>query len=357
MGIVWGIADLVRSLYNFNHTNKFIIYLRYNLYKILYPLGSFIEVYGLINFINNLFINTLIISIYLYGLPVLMTHINKNEIALQISQKLNEYKENIESIDNIEKNNINNYKIIKFKNKEYILYNYNYELFYKKYNNDVNKRFIYKDNVLIDLGKQINWRTVYIIEYLGGLIFFPYIINNYSDYGVKLWILHYIKRIFESIYIHKFSKNTMPITNLFKNCIYYWMTSIYLSYTTITYNYNIFNINIFIKYIIIFLWFISQILNFNCHYIQSYSRKNNEYVLLNNGLFKYVCCPNYSTEIFCWFCFALLSDNYYTFLTRITFMSIGFIQMYIWAKKKHIRNKKLFGNDYKIQYLLFYNII
>ena len=40
--------------------------------------------------------------------------------------------------------------------------------------------------------------------------------------AVIAWVLHYAKRLFETFFVHKFSHGTMPITNLYKNCTYYW---------------------------------------------------------------------------------------------------------------------------------------
>ena len=49
--------------------------------------------------------------------------------------------------------------------------------------------------------------------------------------AVFAWTLHYAKRLFETFFVHKFSHGTMPLTNLFKNCIYYWGYTLFVGYS------------------------------------------------------------------------------------------------------------------------------
>ena len=41
--------------------------------------------------------------------------------------------------------------------------------------------------------------------------------------GLVLVIGHYLKREIETIFVHRFSAETMPLGNLFKNCAHYWI--------------------------------------------------------------------------------------------------------------------------------------
>ncbi|KAF0989671.1 hypothetical protein HZS_2824 [Henneguya salminicola] len=87
----------------------------------------------------------------------------------------------------------------------------------------------------VDLGLQIGYQSTYVLEYLAALV--PYLlfyINfekkrttgiGYSAanerFAVFCWASHFVKRIYESLFVHKFSRNSMPLSNLFRNLIYY----------------------------------------------------------------------------------------------------------------------------------------
>lgn len=91
-----------------------------------------------------------------------------------------------------------------------------------------------KTLIFKDLGVQLSWRLVYVIEYAGPLLICPLLFMFPSVfYGVEhsvghhqlvcmsLILLHFSKRVFESLFIHRFSSATMPFANLFVNCGYY----------------------------------------------------------------------------------------------------------------------------------------
>ncbi|KAI7560879.1 hypothetical protein KC346_g22449, partial [Hortaea werneckii] len=88
-----------------------------------------------------------------------------------------------------------------------------------------------------DLGPQIAWRTVFVIEYLGPLLIHPlfYYLRPYIYKGVNAEpsllqtvscitiTLHFLKRELETLFVHRFSNATMPARNIFKNSFHYWV--------------------------------------------------------------------------------------------------------------------------------------
>ncbi|XP_064284273.1 very-long-chain enoyl-CoA reductase-like isoform X4 [Passer domesticus] len=98
-----------------------------------------------------------------------------------------------------------------------------------------------------DLGPQIGWTTVFLIEYTGPLfIYFVFYFRMTFVYGlderftssphpvVNLACIchsfHYIKRLIETVFVHRFSRGTMPLRNIVKNCLYYWGFAAWLAY-------------------------------------------------------------------------------------------------------------------------------
>ena len=92
-----------------------------------------------------------------------------------------------------------------------------------------------------DLGMQISWRLVFVIEYLGPILTFcffysqPSFIYGKSAVGARpterdlctqqlaFWLVigHYAKRELESAFVHRFSNATMPFNRIFINSSHY----------------------------------------------------------------------------------------------------------------------------------------
>lgn len=91
-----------------------------------------------------------------------------------------------------------------------------------------------------NLGPQVKWRTVFLVEYSSPLFIYLFIwVLRQPKIALKLditpitsdvylrrvamfcWIGHYVKRLLETIFIHRFSHATMPLRNLFINTTFY----------------------------------------------------------------------------------------------------------------------------------------
>merc|ERR1711962_1946830 len=96
-----------------------------------------------------------------------------------------------------------------------------------------------------DRGRQIGWKTVFLAEYAGPLLVYlwfykrPWLaygeatVNQIPDVvhlAAACWTFHYAKRLLETMFVHRFSNATMPLTNLGKNCTYYWGFAAYIAY-------------------------------------------------------------------------------------------------------------------------------
>lgn len=222
-----------------------------------------------------------------------------------------------------------------------------------------------------DLGPQIAWRTVFIIEYFGPILIHPIFYLFSSIYGqgsfththtqfvaYLLVLLHFLKREYETVFVHKFSNATMPVFNIFKNSSHYWILSgfnlsffIYGPTTDDSSSVRklLFYVNDFpdyVNYTLAGLWLFAEISNLATHLnlasLRSASNTKN-YVIPYGYGFDWVSCPNYFFESLSWLFYALLVGNWSSWV----FLTIATGQMWLWAIKKHKRYLKTFGDDYK----------
>ncbi|KIM22086.1 hypothetical protein M408DRAFT_333089 [Serendipita vermifera MAFF 305830] len=87
---------------------------------------------------------------------------------------------------------------------------------------------------LKDLGPQASWTTVFVIEYAGPL-FIHFLVYNYFPWIVQfkkskmqifaywMFMLHFLKRELETLFVHRFSHATMPAMYIIRNSAHYWL--------------------------------------------------------------------------------------------------------------------------------------
>lgn len=210
-----------------------------------------------------------------------------------------------------------------------------------------------------DLGPQIGYRTVFVLEYLGPMVFVMlYYLRPALLYGEKAastpynwvahlavisWIAHFAKREFETFFIHKFSRPTMPLSNIFKNCAYYWTFGAVIGYPLCSPNFQAPSEQLVYVGFAIFL--VSEIGNLICHIMLSNMRPkegSQQRDIPRGFLFEVVACPNYTFEVASWVGFSIMTMLPMSYL----FTLVGFLQMADWAQKKHRGYKKQFPDEY-----------
>lgn len=166
--------------------------------------------------------------------------------------------------------------------------------------------------------------------------------------ALVLIIIHFLKREYETLFIHRFSNDTMPFRNLPKNCAHYWILSgALMAYFLYQPGFNggiLGGIKGDLMYPVLGLWFYAEVSNMITHMILADLRPPGSKVRkipFGYG-FTYVSCPNYFYECLAWFSVALLTGS----LACYFFFAVSFGQMYLWAVKKHKRYLKEFGDKY-----------
>ncbi|TQD85176.1 hypothetical protein C1H46_029264 [Malus baccata] len=212
------------------------------------------------------------------------------------------------------------------------------------------------DNLTVvfkDLGPQVSYRTLFFFEYLGPLILYPIfyyfpvydylgfkgdrVIHPVQTYALYYWCFHYFKRIMETFFVHRFSHATSPLSNVFRNCAYYWSFGAFIAYYL---NHPLYTPVSDLQMKIGFgIGIICQISNFYCHILLRNLRSpdgNGGYQIPRGFLFNIVTCANYTTEIYQWLGFNIATQTVAGYIFLIVAASI----MTNWALAKHRRLKK-----------------
>lgn len=222
-----------------------------------------------------------------------------------------------------------------------------------------------KDNAALifkDLGVQISWRLVFVLEYSGPIFFFclfyffPGLVYSLPDGVVPkrqttqilaLWLVvfHFVKREMETLFVHRFSNATMPIIRVPLNCGHYWIL------LGVAVGYFVFHPQYtspwradqpLVPYLLATAMMLFEFLNFQTHLVlRSLRPRGTKARGIPNGWgFQMVSCANYWWETLAWLCFCLLVQC----ATGWFFLFVAFAQMVDWALKRHRNYRKQFDN-------------
>lgn len=202
---------------------------------------------------------------------------------------------------------------------------------------------------------------MFLVEYFGPILIHaavvagrPYIYKNGSAdlsttqlLTLGMFIAHFIKRELETAFVHKFSANTMPASNIFKNSFFYWAISgllcAYSIYSPTSLAARADNPLIDLAALALYLY--GEISNALVHWYLSTLRSTGgtERKIPKGHGFSIVTCPNYMYEVLAWVGIIVASRDW----TVALFISIGIAQMYPWARGKESAYRKEFGDKYK----------
>jgi very-long-chain enoyl-CoA reductase len=217
--------------------------------------------------------------------------------------------------------------------------------------------------VVKDLGPQIAWRTVFLIEYLGPILIHPalYFLRPFIYSGAKnvpasdlqrlslaLVTLHFAKRELETLFVHRFSLSTMPAFNIFKNSAHYWLLAgLNIAYWTYSPSSPTASgsTDSLLSFLGLALFVVGELGNLNAHLVLRSLRPEGTTTRgIPRGLgFDLVTCPNYMFEMMAWAGIWLVNGSWST----AVFLLVAGAQMAVWGKKKERRYRKEFGDKYK----------
>lgn len=159
--------------------------------------------------------------------------------------------------------------------------------------------------------------------------------------------LHFLKREYETLFVHKFSASTMPFRNVFKNSFFYWALSgllcAYFIYSPTSLAATANQPAIDAVGALIFLF--GEVNNALVHrYLSSLRPAGSTERRIPVGYgFGLVTCPNYMFEVLSWVGVIVALRDW----TSALFICVGIAQMSDWAKAKERAYRKEFGDRYK----------
>jgi len=224
-----------------------------------------------------------------------------------------------------------------------------------------------------DLGPQMGYRTVFLVEYFGPILFHGVFLGlhshvslttGYLDYDKSapltrvqlllfaLFQLHFVKRELETAFLHKFSHTTVPAWNIFRNSAFYWLMSgllccisIYAARSPVRYPMEARTAVGALDWVGVGLFVLGEWFNFVVHRHLASLRATGgtERGIPNCAGSSLVTSPNYMFEVMSWIGVILISRD----LTVVAFILTGIAYMRAWSRGKEDTLRRLFPDRYK----------
>lgn len=201
---------------------------------------------------------------------------------------------------------------------------------------------------LKNLGMQVPYRWFFLTEYFGPMPIMAYLSTRpelvygkgaadaplplVTSLAVYAFILHFVKRELETLFVHKFSKPSVPVFNIVRNSAYYWGFAAAVAYfvchpqaTPVSENLGL---------IALGGMAVMELGNLAVHLWFSMQRKADKDAArpVPAGSLFFVSCPNYFFEIAAWCFFSVMVNNH---PASWAFTLVGGGQMALWAMDRH----------------------
>lgn len=201
---------------------------------------------------------------------------------------------------------------------------------------------------LKNLGTQVPYRWFFLTEYFGPMPIMAYLSTRpeliygkgandtplpmITTLAVYAFILHFVKRELETLFVHKFSKPSVPVFNIVRNSAYYWGFAAAVAYFVCHPQATAVDDNLGL--IALGGMAVMELGNLAVHLWFSMQRKADKDAArpVPAGALFFVSCPNYFFEIAAWCFFSVMVNNN---LASWAFTLVGGGQMALWAMDRH----------------------
>jgi very-long-chain enoyl-CoA reductase len=164
---------------------------------------------------------------------------------------------------------------------------------------------------------------------------------------IGLWCFHFLRRTAESAWMHRYSKPTLPWSDLLIEYLYYWGFAFWIAWSITSPSYTAPALPLVVVGLCLFL--LSECGNAATHLMLRRLRPegSTQRQLPQGFLFERVSCPNYFFEVMSWVGFTILTWA----LSSLVFTLTGAAILTAWARARHQAYKSEFdGKDGRALY-------